>query len=117
MEIPVGNFAFSPSEHFTKELERVKKRDPEGYKRVLKTIERLLASPEEADGKLSGPHRGLLKKYVGRSEYRLVYNWCRTCRKANEKLKDHCRDCDAIPDDSVVFLDLFHKSDATKLGY
>ena len=111
------SFHFHPTPQFERKLERLRGQDPAGYERVREVIGRLLADPADADGKLHGPHRGKLKKYVGRSEYRIVYAWCRSCRKANEHLEEACPSCGTIPDSSVVFLDLYHKSDAKRLGY
>lgn len=110
-------FSYQPTRLFDKRLKKIKGGDPEGYKRLMETVERLLVNPEEADGKMTGPHRGRLKKYVGRSGYRIIYNWCSTCRKANHHLTNSCEHCDIIADDSVVFHDVFSKHEAQRLGY
>jgi hypothetical protein len=110
-------FHYHPTPRFERKLEKLRGQDPAGYERVREVIGRLLADPADADGKLHGPHRGKLKKYVGRSEYRIVYAWCLSCRKANEHLEEACPSCGAVPDGSVVFLDLYHKSEANRLGY
>ena len=113
----MSNFRYHPTSEFLKKLEKLERTDPPGYRRVQEAIDRLLENPQENDGKLQGPHRGRLKKYVGRSGHRLVYNWCASCRKANSHLQNACAFCEIIPDDSVVFYDLFSKNEAKKLGY
>ena len=117
IEIPKGAFHFHPGAGFAKKLDRIKRADPPGYARILDVIGRVLENPDDADGKLTGPHRGKWKKYAGRSAYRLIYAWCNECRKANRHLKDECGSCEVVPDDSVVFFDVFHKSDAPRLNY
>jgi len=110
-------FSFQPSGHFSKRLENIRRNDPSGYVHIVKVVERLLSEPEDTDGMLSGPHRGKLKKYVGRSGYRIVYNWCAACKKSAVKMHENCESCGTIPDNSVVFLDIFHKSEAHRLTY
>ncbi|TLN24100.1 toxin [bacterium] len=95
----------------------MKKEDPEGAKRIKAVMERLLENPEDTDGMLAGPHRGKMKKYVGRSGYRLIYKWCDACRKLEGEVLRDCPDCGRMGDESVVFFDLFHKADAKRLGY
>ena len=110
-------FVYHPTRVFQRKLKSVERADPPGHRRVQLAIERLLRFPDDSDGRMTGPHRGKLKKYAGRSGYRLIYNWCRACRRANQHLHEACEACGTIPDHSVVFLDLFHKSDHVKLGY
>ena len=111
------SFAYHPTRVFAERLQALEHTDPVGHRHVRRTIERLLRNPEASDGTMTGPHHGKLKKYAGRSGYRLIYNWCRSCRRANQHLHAACEACDTIADHSVVFLDLFHKSDHHKLGY
>ena len=59
---------------------------------------------------MHGVYHGRLKKYVGRTEYRLIYNWCRECRKA-KKLNLHCGLCREVSDNSVIFFDVYHKNE------
>jgi mRNA-degrading endonuclease RelE of RelBE toxin-antitoxin system len=113
----VDSFRYHPSLAFARKLESLQRRDPPGYRHVQRTIERLLLHPDDSDGRLTGPHHGKLKKYAGRSGYRVIYNWCRACRRANQHLSHACGECERVTDRSVVFLDLFHKSDHHKLGY
>jgi hypothetical protein len=110
-------YSFHASEHFLKNLQGFRKSDPEGHAHIQKVIERLLRSPEDNDGMLTGPHRGKMKKYVGRSGYRLIFKWCRSCQKLGAGLGEDCPSCGTLPPDSVVFLDVFHKSEAGKLDY
>ncbi len=110
-----GNNLYRPTEHFSRKLEKVKHADPAGYKRIWQVIERLLAEPEDADGKMHGLYNGRFKKYVGRKEYRIIYHWCQLCRKENRRLEKSCDDCEKIPDNSVVFLDLYHKNEMKKV--
>ncbi len=105
------------TETFSRKLRKIKQHDLVGFERVEKTLERLAAAPGETDGVLHGPHRGKLKKYVGRGGYRIVYNWCDSCRKSRRHLADKCSFCGEIPDNSVVLHDIYHKSDAEKAGY
>lgn len=111
--IKVANL-YLPTELFSSKLEVVRQNDPPGYARIMKVIERLLLDPDNADGKMHGIYRGRFKKYVGRRDYRLIYYWCRLCRKENHRLEQACSNCEAIPDQSVIFYDLYHKSDAKK---
>ena len=111
------SFHYHPTPEFAKKLEKLKGEDPASHARLMGVIDRVLANPADSDGKLHGAHRGKLKKYAGKSQYRIVYSWCRACRKANEHLSVNCSFCDAIPDHSVVFFDLFTKADAKKLQY
>lgn len=105
---------YQPTELFIKKLAQVETTDPSGYQRVKKTIDRLLLKPSTADGKMRGVYGGRLKKYVGRREYRIIYHWCELCRKENRRIEKECDDCEQIPDNSVVFLDLYHKKDIKK---
>ena len=71
--------------------------------------------PEEADGKMHGLYQGRFKKYVGRRDYRLIYYWCALCRKENRRQDQQCSNCDTIPDNSVIFFDLYHKNESKKI--
>ena len=108
-------YLYQATEHFSDRLNRIKEQDPTGYKRIRKVIDRMLVNPDNADGQMHGAHRGKFKKYVGRGEYRLIYYYCELCRKANRRLADVCEGCEAIPDRSVVFFDVFHKNEKNKL--
>ena len=77
--------------------------------------DRLLFDPGNSDGKMRGLYNGRLKKYVGRKDYRLIYYWCHLCRKENQRLEQKCDGCDELPDNSVIFFDLYHKKDMKKL--
>jgi hypothetical protein len=108
-------YLYQATEHFSDRLNRIKEHDPAGYKRIRKVIDRMLLNPDNADGQMHGSHRGKFKKYVGRTEYRLIYYYCELCRKANRRLAVVCERCEAIPDRSVVFFDVFHKNEKNKL--
>lgn len=66
-----GNKLYQPTEHFSRKLEKVKQSDPSGHKRIRQVIERLLAEPDDADGKMQGLYQGRFKKYVGRLGYKV----------------------------------------------
>lgn len=102
---------YQPTEHFRKKLLHLRKVDPKGYERIRKTIKRLLTEPSDADGKMIGIYHGRLKKYVGRRDYRIIYYWCEICRKENRKSSN----CDTIPDNSVIFFDIYHKKDKKRI--
>lgn len=108
-----GNYphSFKPMPYFSKKLDQVRLTDVKGYDRISKVISRLLVDPDSADGKMHGIYQGRFKKYVGRRDYRIIYYWCRLCRKENKRLEKQCEDCQAIPDNSVIFFDLYHKKD------
>ena len=108
-------FVYKPLPHFTRKLESLESADPPGHARVKKCIERLLADPSNADGVMKGLYHGRFKKYVGRRDYRLIYYWCRLCRKENARLEQKCEGCDTLPDNSVIFFDLYHKGSKKKL--
>ncbi|WP_136805777.1 type II toxin-antitoxin system RelE family toxin [Desulfosediminicola flagellatus] len=110
----IERFVYQPMPYFEKKLNSVERSDPSGFARIHKIIDRLLDDPSNADGKMNGLYNGRFKKYVGRKDYRLIYYWCRLCRKENKRLEDRCDGCDAIPDNSVIFFDLYHKKDKKK---
>jgi len=105
-------FLYHPTECFNTKLEKIRKHDPPGFERIRKVIDRLLHNPGDADGRMHGMHHSRFKKYVGRRDYRLIYEWCELCRKASRKLEERCSRCEEIPDHSVVFFDVFHKNEA-----
>jgi hypothetical protein len=110
-------YAYRPTEHFTSRLEKIRHHDPGGYERVMKVIGRLLEHPDDSDGRMHGRHREKFKKYVGRGDYRVLYYYCELCRKAEHRLREECRSCSSLPDNSVVFFDVFHKNEKEKLHY
>ena len=101
---------YRPTDHFFQKLEKVKQSDPPGFK----LIQRIVAEPEDADSKMHGLYQGRFKKYVGKRDYRIIYYWCKLCRKENRRLEKECDDCRIIPDNSVIFLDLYHKNEMKK---
>ncbi|MBN2426906.1 MAG: toxin [Deltaproteobacteria bacterium] len=107
----MSTYNFHSTEQFDEKLERIEKRDPSGYQRIMRVINRLLETPGDADGRMHGLHHGRLKKYVGRRDYRLIYQWCEKCRKEAKKLAEHCGSCGDVNDRSVIFFDLFHKNE------
>lgn len=109
------NYVYQPLPYFSRKMDQVKENDPPGHIRITKVIERLLDAPDMADGKMRGLYNGRYKKYVGRKDYRLIYYWCKLCRKENRRLEKKCIGCDELPDNSVIFFDLYHKSDKKKL--
>jgi hypothetical protein len=109
-----NNNLYRPTEHFSRKLEKVKLSDPPGYKRIRQVVERLIAEPDDADGKMHGLYQGRFKKYVGKRDYRVIYYWCKLCRKENLRLEKQCDDCQTIPDNSVIFFDLYHKNEMKK---
>lgn len=110
-----GDNIYHPTEHFSRKLEKVKRSDPTGYKRIWQVVNRLIDNPDDADGKMQGLYRGRYKKYVGRRDYRVIYYWCKLCRKENRRLEKECDNCQVIPDNSVIFFDLYHKNEMKKL--
>lgn len=110
----VSQNLYKPMEIFSKKLEKIKETDPVGFRRIQLVIERLLKKPGDADGKMRGLYDGRYKKYVGRRDYRIIYYFCRLCRKENHRMKKECKDCRSIPDNSVIFFDLYHKKDMKK---
>ena len=105
------SYTYHPTVCFETKLDRIKKQDPSGFQRILKVIDRLLQHPDDADGRMRGTHHSRFKKYVGRRDYRLIYEWCALCHKKSQKLEDRCEKCDEISDHSVVFFDVFHKNE------
>ncbi len=101
---------YQPTDTFTKKLAQLQRFDPIGYKRIKKTIQRLVQMPQDADDKMHGLYNGRLKKYVGKKDYRIIYYWCNHCRKENKKRVRNCADCiddrqgyTVIPNNSVIF--------------
>ena len=113
----MSDYNLHHTELFSRKLRKIKQHDLVGFGRVEKTLARLSSAPGESDGKMQGPHRGKLKKYAGRGGYRIIYNWCDSCRKSRHHLEGKCSSCGKIPDNSVVLHDIYHKSDAQKAGY
>ncbi len=109
------NNLYQPTEHFSRKLAKIKRSDPPSYKRIQQVIERLLVEPDDADGKMKGLYQGRFKKYVGRRDYRIIYYWCELCRKENRRLEKECDNCPTIPDNSVIFFDLYHKNETKKI--
>jgi hypothetical protein len=107
----VRKYLYHPTKEFKHKLERIEKQDPPGHHRILQVIDRLLTAPEDADGWMRGVHRGRLKKYVGRRDYRLIYHWCERCRKETKRLEIHCGRCGDVSDHSVIFFDVYHKNE------
>lgn len=110
-------YLYHPTEHFLERLSRIRQADPRGHRRIMGVVNRLLENPEDADGRMHGTHRDKLKKYVGRRDYRLLYYYCALCRGANRHLTEACRDCASIPDNSVIFFDVYHKNEKERLNY
>ena len=106
----MDSYSYHPTEEFSAKLIKIRQRDPEGHNHILQVIDRLLVSPAYSDGTMHGVYQGRLKKYVGRTEYRLIYNWCKQCRKA-KKLSEHCGSCTEVTDNSVIFFDVYHKNE------
>ncbi|MDH3997224.1 MAG: toxin [Desulfuromonadales bacterium] len=107
-------YLYHPTSCFDGKLQKIKKQDPPGYRRILKVIDRLLQRPGDADGRMHGVHHSRFKKYVGRGDYRLIYEWCAECRKTNRKLEHRCDKCEEVADNSVVFFDVYHKNEAVR---
>ena len=112
-----GAYLYHPTEHFSARLKKIRTHDPSGHKRIMDVVNRLLRNPSDADGQMHGDHRGKFKKYVGRGEYRIIYLFCDLCRKAQRHLPKDCDSCSPVPDNSVVFFDVFHKNENKKLPY
>lgn len=113
----MATYQYFPTTSFSVKLTKIRKKDPCGYKRIRKVIERLLDNPSDADGVMHGKHHGRFKKYVGRCDYRIIYHWCEICRKEREKLLRQCNHCDEMTDRSVVFFDLYHKNKISLLKH
>jgi hypothetical protein len=108
-------YGYFPTPVFAAKLDKIKKHDPPGHARILRVIERLLCYPDDADGRMHGAHHGRLKKYVGRRDYRLIYYWCKLCLKENRRQEDQCGYCEKIPNQSVIFFDVYHKNELAYL--
>lgn len=106
---------YYPTTTFKRKREHLERKDSKGYQRVSRVIDRLLHDPTNADGRMRGIYDGRLKKYVGKADYRIIYHWCSHCREEKMHLSNGCGKCDTIPDNSVVFFDLYHKKDMKKL--
>ncbi|PLX81966.1 MAG: toxin [Desulfuromonas sp.] len=113
--MPSEAFAYFPTAQFAAKLEKIKKHDPPGHHRIGQVIKRLLSNPDDADGWMHGLYHGRLKKYVGRRDYRLIYHWCKECRKQAKKIESRCSNCDEVADNSVIFFDIYHKNEASRL--
>lgn len=108
-------FTYFPTPAFAGKMAKIEKHDPSGHTRILSVIDRLLNNPSDSDGWMHGEYHGRLKKYVGRSDYRLIYHWCELCRKEGKKLAGQCGFCLQVRDNSVVFFDVYHKNEANRL--
>ncbi len=110
-------YRYVPDPRFSHRLEKIKKHDPPGYRRIVDVIDRLLHHPNDADGRMVGVHHGRMKKYVGRRDYRLIYHWCEDCRKEQRKLQEQCSQCRQVDDHSVIFFDIYHKNELAHLKH
>ncbi len=110
-------FVFFSTPRFAAKLDRIRKQDPPAYQRIQQVIQRLLLYPGDADGLMRGVHHGRLKKYVGRRDYRLIYEWCVVCRKKRRRMAEQCVSCARVPDNSVIFFDLYHKNELAHLKH
>ena len=111
----MATYKYYPTRNFIASLEKIRKKDPAGYERILEVIDRILEHPGEADGVMKGEHRGRFKKYVGRRDYRLIYYYCELCRKPNKNLAEVCENCEKIESSSVIFFGIYHKNEKKKL--
>ena len=107
----MNRYVYQPTDSFATKLEKIRHQDPGGHGRIVQVIDRLLERPGDADGWMHGVYQGKLKKYVGRRDYRLVYQWCEECRKHAKKLEEHCGQCHNVSDHSVIFFDIYHKNE------
>jgi hypothetical protein len=108
-------YIYSPTKSFTTRLQKIKRKDPPAHSRIHDVIDRLLETPDVADGRMTGIHQGRFKKYVGRREYRLIYYYCELCRKHNKWLEKKCGHCEVVEDNSVIFFEVYHKNDKKNL--
>ena len=109
-------FIYHPTRTFENKLKKISKSDPQGFSRIKAVVERILQRPGNADGRMQIRHHARYKKYVGRKDYRIIYEWCEVCRKANLKREEKCGRCEEIADHSVVFFDVYHKNEMDKIG-
>jgi hypothetical protein len=107
----MSRYLYHATDHFTARLEKIRRHDPPGHERILQVIDRLLQAPGDADGWMHGVHHRRLKKYVGRRDYRLIYQWCESCRKEQKQIAEHCGKCGEVSDHSVIFFDVYHKNE------
>ncbi len=106
---------YYPTRHFAIKLKRIKRKDPNGHDRIQDVIVRILDYPHEADGKMVGVHHGRFKKYVGRRDYRIIYYFCKICRKMKKRQEERCEECEIMKDNTVVFFDVYHKNEVKKI--
>jgi len=109
------DFSYQPTRAFSAKLNHIEKINQPFFQRIRKVIERILKNPQIADGRMRGLHHSRFKKYVGRSDYRLIYEWCELCRKKAVAIEHRCDNCHQLPDHSVVFFDIYHKNEAANL--
>jgi len=108
-------YTYYPTKYFIARLKKIKRKDPQGHSRIHEVIERLLETPDAADGKMTSTHHGRFKKYVGRRDYRIIYYYCELCRKQNKRLEEKCGHCEIVQDNSVIFFEVYHKNELKKL--
>ena len=113
----MSEYRYHPTPKFRAKLKKIAKANRPGYQRILRVIDRLLKTPEDADGVMHGMHHGRYKKYVGRRDYRLIYHWCESCRRAGKKLARECGLCGQVDDNSVIFVDVYHKNELNNLKH
>jgi len=112
----MDRFLYHPTPVFEGKLKKIRKSDPQGFSRIRKVIDRILNNPADADGRMQVKHHARFKKYVGKKDYRLIYEWCEQCRKLNRKQEERCGHCDEVQDHSVVFFDVYHKNEMARVG-
>lgn len=91
---------------FAEKLSKIKRKDSVTFKRVKKTIEKLLINPAGYDRALQGFHRCKFEKYVGRELARIVYTWCENCRKYDCAKVNECDDCEKKADNTLRLFDV-----------
>ncbi len=109
------SYIYYSTKYFASRLQRIKRKDPSGHRRIHEVLQRLLDNPDSADGRMTGIHHGRFKKYVGRRDYRLIYYYCELCRKQNKRLEEQCGHCSKVQDNSVIFFEVYHKNEMKNL--
>jgi hypothetical protein len=95
------------TELFRERLARIRRSDKGTAEQIDQVLDRILANPYGWDGLLKGPRAGQCKKKAVNKKYRIIYKFCRLCLKLK---KEKCSDCE-LPDDAVIFRDVFARDE------
>jgi mRNA-degrading endonuclease RelE of RelBE toxin-antitoxin system len=92
---------------FDKHFKKLVKKDNQLKQQILAKIEEMKKEPSPQPIKYLYDLKGKWKMRIG--HYRLLYAYCKDCRKEGFERLNHCVDCNSKNDDSIVYFDVIHR--------